>query len=376
MRNGEIDFAFLTPYTYLKAEARNPTIELFATYRLNGSELYRSIIVWERRDAESLDDLLQELKTTSGKLALVHEFSTSGYIWPENWLRQRGIEISALHTHMNSEAQATHTAALQELIRNDPNADTLAAAVWEGAYEAFLQDYKGEPLQTYYIPPLIPNDPFVRRSGLPMEIRDAMESALLNMDGQLGEVMVADGFQRWVRTQGCTYDPVRAFTGTPARPTIVDLAFQEGGDGAFRTLIGRVEWDVVGGARGEKTVGTGLLWVWLAFSWALYSSVGGGLLRCFSFVTRCHTQRVFRHWQGREWRRLGWDGLGATWNAAKCIGPGLVATPLLCLMVLLTSGFWDGTPFAQMPPPLQIVVGTCCGYFGWASLGYVTRKIV
>ena len=65
MRNGEIDFAFLTPYTYLKAEARNPTIELFATYRLNGSELYRSIIVWERRDAESLDDLLQELKTVA-----------------------------------------------------------------------------------------------------------------------------------------------------------------------------------------------------------------------------------------------------------------------------------------------------------------------
>jgi ABC-type phosphate/phosphonate transport system substrate-binding protein len=660
MRNGDIDFAFLTPYTYLTAEAQNPTIELFATYRLNGSELYRSVIVWERRDADSLDDLLQKLQSTSGKLALVHEFSTSGYIWPENWLRQRGIEISALHTHMNFEDQATHTAALEELVRNDPNSDTLAATVWEGAYAAFLQNYDGEPLQTYHIPPLIPNDPFVRRAGLSEEVSEAMKSALLNMDEQLGEAMVADGFQQWVEAQVCTYDRVRAFTGTPARPRFVDLAFQGDGDDAFRThlegmlkgwfwsledgdsvnlvksvapwwqlwgdryevelktsgdtytirgrsleavareattqlksvyplvgfaeepirptvtgatdgvaseehvraltlrgfsaehellvgqpvsvysrtgdpceegrkqefkarvealdpemdqvsiavlgrapgvvldlyeapyyeiaiegpdvipndislkairayydsrqfrlrysvslehdgvvmpprdvgwdvsiapkgssieltgmeegqregrgsrfggdrrcqrhardaarvvvtvdrvcavpdvevalamatLVGRVEWAVVGGGRGEKTIGTGLLWVWLAFSWALYSSVGGGLLRCLSFVTRCHAERVSRHWREREWRSLGWDGLGATWNAAKCIGPGLVATPLLCLMVLLTPGFWAGTPFAQMPPPLQIVVGTCCGYFGPESLRRVAQKIL
>ncbi|MBI5634555.1 MAG: phosphate/phosphite/phosphonate ABC transporter substrate-binding protein [Nitrospirae bacterium] len=86
IKNGNIDGAFFGSFNYVVAKARMNIEPIARPVEMDGSSSYRSVI-FARTDAR----LTPNISTWRGKrLALVHEVTTAGYIFPRWYLRRHG----------------------------------------------------------------------------------------------------------------------------------------------------------------------------------------------------------------------------------------------------------------------------------------------
>lgn len=87
LARGDVDVAQLSPFAYVKAEARIPDLVPLATGVSQGASTYASYLV-VRRDAP-----IRTVEEARGKrLGYVDELSTSGWLYPLLALRERGLD--------------------------------------------------------------------------------------------------------------------------------------------------------------------------------------------------------------------------------------------------------------------------------------------
>lgn len=212
------DITFFTPYTYVLAHQENTDIKAFLTYKLeDGKKEYRCYFVW-KQNSGSFETVLQQLRSHEKRLAIVNPYSTSGYIWPDTWLKKEyGIDIS--RDHIRTFESGGHLSSLRILLDKP---DIIAAAVWEVDYNKFLRDrnLSGDIFQKKEIIPPIPNDPLAIRGGFTSEEENKIKDAFLGMDKdpEGKEILrrnTFEGIASWDLTDDTAYNPVRSFTGKP-----------------------------------------------------------------------------------------------------------------------------------------------------------------
>ncbi len=204
------DVAIMNTFSYLLAHAKYGSKAVLRVARRHGELSYRGeVIVRADRGIDSLPQL-------QGKtIAYVDPSSTSGYIYPKELLRQRGIkpreEVFAYG----------HTQVVLKVYQGDVD----AGAVFYSPRDTVTGEYLDAraKIATEYpdvfnkvkilaLTEPIPNDPVVMRRGLPESVQQAIVSALIEFqktpDGKasLMEIASVEGF---VPAHDRDYDDVR-----------------------------------------------------------------------------------------------------------------------------------------------------------------------
>lgn len=133
--DGEIDFALLSPLSYVHARDREPRLELVARTLGFGAPEYSAFLLVRADDpAQSLADLQNR------RIAWVDPLSAAGYLFPYASLLEQGLVPEQLFAEQ--QFLGTHMAALTALLRGKADvaavsSGTLALLRDQGALESF-----------------------------------------------------------------------------------------------------------------------------------------------------------------------------------------------------------------------------------------------
>jgi phosphonate transport system substrate-binding protein len=189
---GRVDFARFGPASYVMATEANPGIVLMAMESRNGKKSFHGIICVHRdSDIDSMEML------TGRRFAFGNERSTIGRYLAQQLLADHGVHAGRL-------------AAWEYLGRHD----RVGAAVAAGQFDAgALKDSTfeklvaaGEPLRELVVIGVV-TKPWLAREGLPVDVREAIAAALLQMTDE--DVLGAMEFDGLMAGEDADYDPIR-----------------------------------------------------------------------------------------------------------------------------------------------------------------------
>ncbi len=179
LRSNQVEFSRLGPASYaLARKVMGERVTAIARDRdATGAEGYYSVIVVK---ADSPVRSLADLRGRS--LAWADPNSTSGFAFPNYFLRKEGVEIERFFSRTGFAG----------------NHETGVLAVINGSYDAAATHWTNEQrgnvprmvekgmipagaVRNVWQSPLIPNSPFVTRTDLPQALQEAFREALLTM---------------------------------------------------------------------------------------------------------------------------------------------------------------------------------------------------
>jgi phosphonate transport system substrate-binding protein len=210
MLNGWVQLGVLGPESYVIAKAKEPAIEVFATYKKNKGHLqeegpgYRAVLITTK--ASGLDGA-PKLK---GKvLGLVEPASTSGDLIPRAlYAKEIG---SSLESYFSKVVYTGgHDLATLAVKEGRVDAAFVATHRFDNVIDRGLA--KLEDFNVLWSSPIIPQDPFVYRADLCPEIKTAIRETFLSLHetpetkGFLGKLKT----DRFVEMNDKDYDAVRA----------------------------------------------------------------------------------------------------------------------------------------------------------------------
>ena len=199
MRNDQIDLAWMGPFGYVLANTEAGA-KAIATAKYDDKPIYHAIVV-------SRPDLDIERWPEDGKgksISFTDTGSTSGWLIPTNWFRQRGIDPK---TYFEYSEGATH-AANQVAIANgrvdlatdfDRNRNALIEA---GTIKPELSKivWESEPL---------PNDAIALRRGFDPKLEARIKEALLKLTPDQAAKILPKHYTGFVPATPDTYAPIR-----------------------------------------------------------------------------------------------------------------------------------------------------------------------
>ncbi len=202
MRSKHIDMAWFGPFSYvIAADVADAEAIVNGVKESTGSATYKSVIV-TRADSgiKNLDDL-------KGKtFAFVDPASTSGNLIPRKMLIENGIDPD--NDFSTSYYAGTHN-AVQYAVANgkvDAGADS------DSSYYRMVESGEIDPkvnIIIYESEP-IPGSPIVVRGDLPVELKQKIQEALINMDQQtIHKVDGWGGIARYQKVSDSDYDVIR-----------------------------------------------------------------------------------------------------------------------------------------------------------------------
>jgi len=174
LRDGDFDFAMLTPLLFVRTRRADPTVQPLAVREFDGSVRSDGLLL-VRSDSEfsSLEDLEGET------FCFTDKNSTTGNFLPRAYLRNRGHDpdsfIGEVHWSGN------HLQGLKDLVAGE----CAAAATYSGSF--ITADEHGLPvgtIRTLAITGHTPSDTFTARPGLSEEWVEKLREALLEFDSQ------------------------------------------------------------------------------------------------------------------------------------------------------------------------------------------------
>jgi len=191
LANGDVDFVRFGPSSYILAEQRNNSVSLLAMELRNGMKTFNGVIVTKRNSGiTSIEDLAGK------KFAFGNKNSTIGRYLSQALLAKHGVTSKDL-----------------ESFEYLPRHDLVAKAVIVGSHDAGAMKFSTykklcDPKE-YMILASFENvtKPWVSRSELPKEIRDAITASLLLLDKQ--EVIGELGCSGFTQATKKDYDRVR-----------------------------------------------------------------------------------------------------------------------------------------------------------------------
>ncbi|MEM8714858.1 MAG: phosphate/phosphite/phosphonate ABC transporter substrate-binding protein [Cyanobacteria bacterium P01_G01_bin.4] len=207
LRSGTLDVAWLGPWGYVLAEHNEPSLEAIATVKYNEEPIYYSILM-AKADApfDSLDEAI-EVSAASDELlslSLADVGSTSGWLIPSAEFLEREVDPEAAFDYSEGASHAAQAIAVlsdQVDIASDfdRNLDVLDST---GRIER-------EELKIVWQSDPLPNDPIVVRGGLPDEIKEALQDALVSMTPEEAETLLPENYTGFVSSDGSNYQPIR-----------------------------------------------------------------------------------------------------------------------------------------------------------------------
>jgi len=206
LRAGAVDVGFICGYPYTELKVRQPDLTLLAApvpvgARYQHRPVYFSELVVNRGSAfQSLDDLRGK------RLAFNSDISNSGYNMPRFELVERGLTKGFFGSTLQSGAHDDSVKFVAE-----GRAD--AAFVDSLVLDDMLRRKHPAAAQIRIIASLgpAPAPPVVARPGMPLEQRNGLQRALLEMDqNPQGRAILAElGIERFVRVSDQDYQPIR-----------------------------------------------------------------------------------------------------------------------------------------------------------------------
>lgn len=199
MQRGEFDVVELSPLVYVEASNRMKLHCLVQTIANGSATASGYIFVRDDSSRSTIDDL------KGASIGFVDPMSTSGSLFAKKLLKDKGVELS------KQEYLGNHEAVLLAVLEGRVD----AGATFQGAFNALRRSKGIDPLAFRVIAktPRTPRDIFCARAELPVEISDAITSALISLTGReragreiLGPLNL-NGFQP---ANDRAYDEVRA----------------------------------------------------------------------------------------------------------------------------------------------------------------------
>ncbi len=156
LKNKNVDLAILSSMTYVLAEKDVDVKVLLKKTWSNGAFYYSSIITRADSKINSIKDLLNK------KIAFVDEKSTSGYLYPQVYLRKNAIDDKKFKSIVFS---GNHAASIDLLESGKVDAAAVFsddAKAKRGAWNRFAKS-KNFKVKALWVSEPIPNDPIVVR---------------------------------------------------------------------------------------------------------------------------------------------------------------------------------------------------------------------
>lgn len=189
--DGDVDFVRFGPSSYILAEQRNNNVSLLAMELRNGMKTFNGVIVAKRDSGiKSIEDLVGK------KFAFGNENSTIGRYLSQALLAKHGITSDDL-------------GSFEYLPRHDLVAKAIIVGTHDAGAMKFSTYKKLCDPKDFVILASFENvtKPWVSRSELPKEIRDAITASLLILDKQ--EVVGELGCSGFTEATKKDYDSIR-----------------------------------------------------------------------------------------------------------------------------------------------------------------------
>ncbi|MEM6445524.1 MAG: phosphate/phosphite/phosphonate ABC transporter substrate-binding protein [Cyanobacteria bacterium P01_D01_bin.123] len=208
LRSGTLDVAWLGPWGYVLAQNQTPGLQAIATVKYQERPVYYSVLM-ARADAP-FDTLAEAIALSQSgdeklKLSLADVGSTSGWLIPTAELQEREIDPKEVFEYSEGASHAAQAIAVlsgQVDIASDydRNLDVLDST---GRIER-------EDLKIIWQSDPLPNDPIVVREGLPEDIVENLQDALVNLSGPDVDELLPQNYTGFVESDGSNYAPVEA----------------------------------------------------------------------------------------------------------------------------------------------------------------------
>jgi len=206
LRSGTLDVAWLGPWGYVLANHNSPEINAIATVKYNGDPVYYSVLL-ARADApfDTLEEAIVQSQTGEKlKLSLADVGSTSGWLVPTAELKRRDInpkEVFDYNEGASHAAQAIAVISEQVDIASDynRNLDVLGS---QGRIDR-------DKIKIIWQSDPLPNDPIAIRGGLSEEVKQGLQSALVDLSSQEAKTLLPPNYTGFVASDGSNYQPIQ-----------------------------------------------------------------------------------------------------------------------------------------------------------------------
>lgn len=211
LKNKKVDLAILSSMTYVMTEKEVDVKVLLKKTYSNGAFYYSSIIT-------RADSKIKSIKGLANKnIAFVDEKSTSGYLYPQVYLRKKSMEDKKFRSIVFS---GNHAASIEMLESGKVDAVAVFSddeAAKSGAWSRFAKSKKFK-VNVLWVSDPIPNDPLIVRQDfydknpkLTLEIMYNLIEIQSESNAVLNEIL---GSSELMPATSRQYDPVREMIKT------------------------------------------------------------------------------------------------------------------------------------------------------------------
>jgi phosphonate transport system substrate-binding protein len=207
LRAGTLDVAWLGPWGYVLANHETPEIKAIATVNYNENPTYHSVLM-ARADApfDTLEEAIAQSQTGEQlKLSLADVGSTSGWLIPTAEFKTRNIDPKQVFDYSEGASHAAQAIAVlsgQVDIASDydRNLDVLAST----------ERINRDDLKIIWESDPLPNDPIAVRGGLPAEVMEGLQAALVGISPAEAKALLPENYTGFVKSDGKNYAPIQA----------------------------------------------------------------------------------------------------------------------------------------------------------------------
>ncbi len=199
MRNDQIDLAWMGPFGYVLAN-KEAGAKAIATAEYNEKPIYRAIVV-SRPDL----DIKRWPEDGRGKsISFTDTGSTSGWLIPTNWFRERGIDPKTYFDYKEGSTHAANQVAVA-------NGRVDLATDFDRNRNALIEAGTIKPEQSKIVwesDPL-PNDAIAVKRGFDPKLEARINEAILKLTPEQAARILPKGYTGFVPATPETYAPIR-----------------------------------------------------------------------------------------------------------------------------------------------------------------------
>lgn len=216
MKNKKIDFAFFTAMSYVVSEKETGAKVLLKNVWVEPF-YYSTILVKKNSPIKKVEDL-------KGKsIAFVDERSTSGYLYPQVYLKKKKFDLKGLKSQKMS---GSHSQSVDALDKGEVDAIAVFADDKDGkinAYQKYSKVKNGDVRPIWTSDP-IPNDPFCVRQDFYDQYPKLTHSLMFSLIDVVDKLKEKKEIQKLVGTKG--FMPATAKQYDPVREVVKEMGVQ------------------------------------------------------------------------------------------------------------------------------------------------------